>query len=167
LAVFTAFNILANYKFPLNEALGIKDIMEQEFDTYAYFWVSDFECDPEEISILLDLKPQRTFRKGDLINANGKAKIKNSFWQFASSLPRTEASQDAHISNLIEVMLQRKDVIIQLQDKYEVGINCVGYYHDSNPGFHMDADLIKSCAALGVSIDFDLYNGSGIREINA
>jgi len=23
LAVFTAFNILANYKFPLNEALGI------------------------------------------------------------------------------------------------------------------------------------------------
>jgi hypothetical protein len=139
--------------------------MEQEYNTYAYFWVNDFDCEPEFISRILGLEPHRYFKKGDLISENSDRKWKHSFWEYYSSLPRTEPSQDAHISNLIKVMLEKKKEISQLQSKYEVGINCVGYYHNSNPGFHMSAELIKSCAELGISIDFDLYNSDGILEL--
>ena len=46
--------------------------MDQEYDTYAYFWVSDFDCEPEVISDILGLKPYRTFKKGDLISDKTK-----------------------------------------------------------------------------------------------
>jgi hypothetical protein len=42
LAVFTAFNILANYKFPLNEALGAKSNMIRLFRIKRYSLVSLF-----------------------------------------------------------------------------------------------------------------------------
>ena len=139
--------------------------MEQEYDTYAYFWVSDFDCDPEVISDILGLKPNRSFKKGDLISDKSKNRWKHSSWEYLSSLPRNEPCQDAHISNLVEVMLKKKDAIKKLKEKYEIGINCVGYYHDANPGFHMSADLINSCSTLGISIDFDLYT-VGIIEVD-
>ena len=62
-------------------------------------------------------------------------------------------------------MLKKKDAIDKLKEKYEIGINCVGYYYDTNPGFHMSADLINSCSTLGISIDFDLYT-VGIIEVD-
>ena len=139
--------------------------MEQEYDTYAYFWVSDFDCDPKVISDILGLKPSRSFKKGDLISDKSNHRRKFSSWEYLSSLPRSEPCQDAHISNLIEVMLKKKDAIKILKEKYEIGINCVGYYHDANPGFHMSAELINSCSTLGISIDFDLYT-VGIIEVD-
>ena len=139
--------------------------MDQEYDTYAYFWVSDFDCEPEVISDILGLKPYRTFKKGDLISDKTKNRWKHSSWEYLSSLPRNEPCQDAHIANLVEVMLKKKDAIDKLKEKYEIGINCVGYYYDTNPGFHMSADLINSCSTLGISIDFDLYT-VGIIEVD-
>ena len=62
-------------------------------------------------------------------------------------------------------MLKKKEAIKKLKEKYDIGINCVGYYNDTNPGFHMSEDLIKSCAILGISIDFDLYT-VGIIEVD-
>ena len=139
--------------------------MDQQYDTYAYFWVAEFDCEPEFISRTLGLEPSRAFKKGDLVSENTDRRWKHSSWEYFSTLPRTEPCQDAHIENLIKIMLERKDKILQLQSTYEVGINCVGHYYNANPGFHMSSDLIKKCAELGVSIDFDLYNGEGILEI--
>jgi len=141
--------------------------MEEEYDTYAYFWVNDFDCDPEEISKFLRLEPHEAFQKGDLISEKSARTRSFSSWTYRSSLPRSEPSQDEHIANLIEVMLSRKNILLELNSKYEVGINCVGYYTNVNPGFHMSADLIKSCADLGISIDFDLYSSFEPESENA
>ena len=54
-------------------------------------------------------------------------------------------------------MLKKKEAIKKLKEKYDVGINCVGYYNDTNPGFHMSEELIKSCATLGISIDLEIF----------
>jgi hypothetical protein len=42
LAVFTAFNILANYKFPLNEALGIQGRFRMNSSTKIWLLYSVF-----------------------------------------------------------------------------------------------------------------------------
>ena len=139
--------------------------MDQEYNTYAYFWIEGFDCEPWVISDLLGLQPTRTFKKGDLISDKGDKRRKTSVWEYCSTLPRTEPCQDAHISNLLEVLLQRKETIIELKSKYDMGINCVGYYHNANPGFNMSAELINSCSEIGISIDFDLYT-VGIIEVD-
>jgi hypothetical protein len=133
----------------------------EEYNTYAYFWVGEFDCAPTEITDLLKIEPSRVTLKGEPLNPATHTVRKKSFWEFRSSLPTTEMYQDAHLENLLSVLTPLKNEIAQLQLKYETGISCVGYYTIVNPGFHLSAELIKSCAALNLCIDFDLYNYSG------
>jgi hypothetical protein len=139
----------------------------EEFDTYAYFWVEGFECSLDTISSVLNLQPTDFHLKGDVISEVNQRFRKRSSWKFQSSLPRSEPFQDSHLENLLTVLKDRKEAIAQLNKNYEVGINCVGYYTNVNPGFHMSADLIKSYAELGLSIDFDLYNSCELETGNA
>lgn len=76
---------------------------------------------------------------------------------YRSAQPRDEAFQDKHVSNLIEILTTKKGAIEEFRSKYEVGINCVAYYVNVNSGFHLSSELIKACADLSLSIDFDLY----------
>lgn len=131
--------------------------IEEKYETYAYFWVSDFECESSEISKALKLLPSEVHLKGEPLSNNRVRK--RSFWELHSTLPRTEIYQDEHISNLIDVLMPRKKEIVNLHLKYSLGINCVGYYTKVNPGFNFSAELIKSCAQLGIGVDFDLYCG--------
>jgi len=64
---------------------------------------------------------------------------------------------ESHLSNLMDVLDPKKEIIEEIQKKFETGINCVGFYTNSNPGFHMDKELIQRLAGLNLSIDFDLY----------
>ncbi|MBW8186720.1 DUF4279 domain-containing protein [Shewanella nanhaiensis] len=139
----------------------------EEFDTYAYFWVEGFECSIDEISSILKLQPTDFHLKGDLISERHMRLRKRSSWKYKSTLPRSEPFQDAHLENLLIVLKDRKEAIAQLNKDYDVGINCVGYYTNVNPGFHMSANLIKSYAELGLSIDFDLYNSCEPDSDNA
>ena len=136
--------------------------MEEIYETYAYFWVADFNCEPTEITDTIGLEPTRVVLKGEPLK-NGKTR-RRSFWEFHSSLPRSEAFQDAHLTNLMAELLPRVGSITEVGSRYAIGIDCVGYYTNVNPSFHMSAELIQQCAKLGVSIDFDLYNCSETQE---
>lgn len=131
--------------------------MEEKYDTYAYFWIDGFECDPQEISDLLGLEASEVYLKGDLISDKSDRRRTHSSWKYLSSLPREEPFQDSHLENLVKVLISKKEAINKLHQKYEAGINCVGYYTNVNPGFHLSAELIKACSELSLSIDFDLY----------
>lgn len=125
------------------------------FDTYAYFFVSNFAGSAQEISDLLQLEPSCTWLKGEL-NSRGRPQA-FSRWEFHSPLPRTEVHQDRHLQALLDVLEPRRDRILEAVASFDCGLQCVGYYTDENPGFHMDAKLVSSLAALGLSVDFDLY----------
>ncbi|MFC7339676.1 DUF4279 domain-containing protein [Haloferula chungangensis] len=137
--------------------------MGERRETYAYLWIEGFTCDPSEISLQMRLEPYETRNAGDLIQrrfdrTGQKHYWPKSCWKFRSRLPITETFQSSHIANILEAVEPHSEVLRTLQKSCEVGINCVGYYWNSNPGFHLSADLIGRCARLGISIDFDLYN---------
>lgn len=136
--------------------------MEEVFETYAYFWISDFDCAPTEITKEIGLEPTCVVLKGEPLS-NGRSRNR-SFWEFHSSLPRTEEFQDAHLSNLMVELLPRVQSIKAIGLRYASGINCVGYYKNVNFGFHMNAELMQQCAQLGVDVDFDLYNNCEWKE---
>ena len=129
--------------------------MQEEYETYAYFWVSGFENPHSEITDLLNLAPTKAWQSGE--PGEYIPKQKESGWELHSPLPKNEMFMDAHISALIDILEPKKNEIEILSNKYEIGINCVGYFKCANPGFHLDSKLIKKCAELNLSIDFDLY----------
>jgi hypothetical protein len=131
--------------------------MTEKYDTYAYFWVEGFICNPKDIDSVMTLEASESYAKGDFISPNSDKRRRQGSWKYMSSLPRTEPCQDSHIANLIEVLSSRQEAIEILQEKYELGINCVGYYTEVNPSFHLSAELIKACGELNLSIGFDLY----------
>jgi hypothetical protein len=135
----------------------LRNKMEKKYETYAYFWVEGFDCDPKDIDEIMTLQATESYSKGDTYTQIPNKFREQGSWEYRSSLPRNEPFQDSHISNLIEVLSSRKEAIKMLHEKYEIGINCVGYYTEANPGFHLSAELIKACAELSLSIDFDLY----------
>jgi Domain of unknown function (DUF4279) len=125
------------------------------FDTYAYFFVREFEGDAEQISELLQLEPTETWHKNE-ISAQGHPR-EFSNWKLQSPLPRTEIFQDSHLLAILDILEQKRELVLQVISTFECGLQCVGYYASEHPGFHMDSQLISRIAAFGLSVDFDLY----------
>lgn len=137
--------------------------MAERRETYAYFWIEGFSCDPSQISATLQLEPHDFHRAGDLIKSRFERTAQRHYWpksswSYRSRLPLVEIFQDSHIVDILSVLEPRIAALLELQKTCETGINCVGYYWNSNPGFHLSAELIHRCAKLSLSIDFDLYN---------
>ena len=137
--------------------------MGERRETYAYLWIEGFECDPSEITALIQLAPTETRKAGDLIQGRFERTGQRHYWpksawKLRSSLSEDTTFQDSHITNILDAIEPQAAVLRELQTTCETGINCVGYYWNSNPGFHLSANLIGRCARLGLSIDFDLYN---------
>jgi hypothetical protein len=129
----------------------------QEYKTYAYFSVKGFDCDYTEITKVMGIEPSRAHNKGSSHSKTPQIKRKTSVWALYSSKPETEVFLDSHIESVLHLIEPKRERIKELASKYYVGIQCVGYYTNANPGFHMSAELIQRVAALGLWMDFDLY----------
>jgi hypothetical protein len=125
------------------------------YDTYAYFWVGEFEGSPEAVTAVLGLEPTETWKKGDPWLENRPRQ--SSRWRLMSPLPRTEMFMDKHLEALLSILEPKTAAIRVLQTEHEIGINCVGYFYGENPGFHLSRGLIARLHALSLDIDFDLY----------
>jgi len=126
------------------------------YDTYAYFYVSDFDGDASEITRKLELKPTETWHKGD---AWLPVKTRPfSRWKIHSFVDRSEIFLDAHIESVLDIIEPKQTQILELRAQgCTIGINCVGYYYDAHPGFNLSAKLLSRLAAFSLDVDFDLY----------
>ncbi len=131
--------------------------MTREYKTYAYFAVKDFDCDHTDISRLMGLEPTRAYNKNSSRPQTPHIKRKTSLWALHSTKPETEIFLDTHIESVLGLVEPRTEVIKKLVSLYYVGIQCVGYYTNANPGFHMSSELLQRVTALGLWLDFDLY----------
>ena len=131
------------------EALG--------YETYAYFYVCDFTGEPSSITDKLKINPTKTARKGDVIRPSQKLREFNS-WEIHSPLNRSEIFLDVHIKAVLEIIEPKREQILELQlQGCTIGINCVGYYTDTHPGFGLSAELLSRLAVFSLNLDFDLY----------
>lgn len=132
------------------------------YETYAYFYVANFEGDASAITRKLELEPTRTWHKGDSylpFKTSDFVKTETySNWEIHSPLERSEIFLDAHIEAVLDLIEPKREQILQFQAQgYDIGINCVGYYHCANPGFHMSAKLLSRLASFSFDVDLDLY----------
>lgn len=126
------------------------------FKTYAYFYISDFEVEPSEISRKLELSPTKTWQKGDTWLPNKSRE--NNNWEIHSSIDSSELFLDTHIKSVLDIIEPKHSQILSLREQgCDIGINCVGYYYNENPGFHLSAKLLSRLASFSIDVDFDLY----------
>ena len=127
-------------------------------ETYAYFYIDGFACEPEAITTHLGVTPSKTWRAGDPHPKRKNHFFERSGWQVESGLSRDTYDMAAPVSALVDVLLARFERFSSLPAHQAKGINCVGYYFSENPGFGLTPELAAKIAKLGLSVDFDLYN---------
>lgn len=89
--------------------------MKETRDSYAYFWVSgDFSS--SEITEMLNMTPTETREKGSQIPRRPGVAWKESCWQLHSSLPRDEVFMESHLSDLMDSLEPKKDIIEKIQE---------------------------------------------------
>lgn len=133
------------------------------YQTYAYFYISDFAVEPLEISRKLEIEPTKTWLKGDDWLPSKPRKSNN--WEIHSSIDRSEIFLDKHIESVLKIIEpKRLQILSLLEQGCDIGINCVGYYYSEHPGFHLSAELITRLASFSIGIDFDLYCLSENKE---
>lgn len=131
------------------------------FNTYAYFYVRDFDCDSQHISDTLQLTPSLTWHKNDLGVAGRLRTFSN--WELQSPLPRDAPFQDLNLEALLAILNSQRAAVMQVIAQYKCGLQGVGFYTNETPSFHMSRELIASIAAYQLSVDFDLYCGSSVE----
>jgi hypothetical protein len=129
----------------------------QTYKTYAYFAIKDFDCDYSDITQLMGCEPTHAHNKNSSRPQTPHTKRTTSSWALHSAKPETEIFLDTHVESILELIEPKANIIKALTSTYYVGIQCVGYYTKTNPGFHMSSALLHRVAALGLWMDFDLY----------
>ncbi|MGO9340216.1 MAG: DUF4279 domain-containing protein [Terracidiphilus sp.] len=128
--------------------------MTKDNEEYAYLTVvGDF--DPDAITARIGLKPSESWTKGD---RSERTRIERKFsrWSLFSRLPHSALLED-HLKDVLEQTSGHAEEIRRLGTEYDVGIQLVGYFHTSYPGFVVDRELISNLAHLNVGFDCDFY----------
>ena len=123
---------------------------------YAYLRISGFSCNPEAVSSLVGLAPELIQLIGD--TTRGGRLITENTWCSGPVIPEGEEQPDHYVSAVLDHIETRPRELGEFLRAHDSGINCVGYFHRVNGGFHMDSHLVTRCAELGLWLDFDLYN---------
>jgi hypothetical protein len=123
--------------------------------SHVYFGVFNFDEDFATITQALGLVPSETWRKGD--PATPKGIRTHTRWSLRSPVSPSHTFQQ-QIRALLPLLEDHAEGVRDIARRYAAGIRCYAYYHEEyNPEVHLPADLVQRIAALGLSVDFDLY----------
>ena len=128
----------------------------------VYFTATSEELSEIELSTMTKLNPTKGWSKGDL-RKNGKSK--HTFSRISIE-PNPEPDEfEDKLHKLLDYLEQDKEGILQLVNKAEAWIGVHMKIHNGNGmigGIHLDDISIQRMAALGLSIDFDMYVGGNM-----
>lgn len=110
---------------------------------------------PDPVTAIVGRQPTNFQVKGERV---GKSAIlrKQSIWQIDSGLPQ-QADLEEHLESLLAILEEHETGVRKLTSTVHAAIQCAAYWHTSQPGLHLSSELISRVAALGVSLDFDMY----------
>ena len=123
--------------------------------TYAYVSITG-PGTHETISETLGLKPHEARNIGDINHRNGRP-YTHMRWAFRSGLDDTHSFEE-HIHSLFLMFHLKSESLKSLWVEYDICLHCVGCFPPSaGPGIHLDREVVRQAAQLGMAIDCDFY----------
>lgn len=120
--------------------------------------VLEFDCNPDSITEILKITPDKTWIKGDVINQKSILKYKFNGWELKSDVSEN-SDFETHLNDIISKVDENLNSFIEICNKYYSEISCAIYLdeNDSMPSVHLSKKNIKLLNSLGLEIDFDIY----------
>ena len=121
---------------------------------YAYFSVVG-PGSHDSVTDKIGFSPSEAWSAGDINPRNGKPR-QSMFWQLKSGLDDT-AALEQHIESLLLTLGTKAQALRDLWVDYDLTIQCVGYYPGSGHGSHLNREVVRRAAQLGIAFDLDFY----------
>ncbi len=140
------------------EIMGLSEFYESTIiKAKASFGFSEFDCDPEEITDALDIKPDQTTRKGEKwIAGSGKAGTRTfNSWRITSK----SLSKDIniHLRELLDRLGGKYKLAKSEWGKAAFGITWKNNYLYAGAGPFFEADVLRGIAEWNADLYQDIY----------
>jgi Domain of unknown function (DUF4279) len=130
-----------------------------DFEIKTKLVVLGYECPAEQISQILGVAPSKAWLRGERILEEAQNVYAESGWELKSPAdPRSTTVEDS-IRRLIE-SLPDPAAFRTLPQGCEIQLTSTIYAYRERPFVYLPAELILRIAAIGASLDVDIYDVS-------
>ncbi len=123
-------------------------------EVYAYFSISAFEFEPQEITKQTGIVATESWKEDD--TDKYRRKRKSSRWSLYSRLKKTE-ELEKHIEDVLLQLDEKAEEFRLLSGKFDGQMQLVGYFYHDYPGFGLESWIIEKLAYYKLSLDCDFY----------
>ena len=131
---------------------------KKDFEIKIRLNITDFVCDPDVITKLLDLTPHRSWLIGEAVIPQASNVHKQNGWSIDSPLSGVANTVDDQIDALKEVLLGKVEKFRELPEDVYVEILCVVYAYTHFPDIFFSNENISFLNEINACIDIDLYD---------
>ncbi len=129
----------------------------------AALTITGFNCDPDEVSGQLEMKPTKVWRAGDPVVASRPEarKHRENGWRYAVQVADTdeeaELGLERALQKLVRVISTNQSCFVHLPSEASVELSCyLRIDGETRPVISFNKDAVRLIAAIGASIDVDL-----------
>lgn len=128
--------------------------------TYATLCIYHHDLDPDAVSRLLELRPTRSQRRGDVRNLKAPNPVPLPIGAWLLCTEDVSQSRDVrfHIDLLLGMLVEKDDAIRQLTAQgCQLRISCYWRSFSGHGGPMMWPETMGRLAELGIEVSFDVY----------
>ncbi|MDJ0600378.1 MAG: DUF4279 domain-containing protein [Crocosphaera sp.] len=122
----------------------------------ASLTITEFNCDPQNITNKLKIIPTKTWKIGDRINPKTTLTRKHNGWVLDSKLSK-DNDLESHFKSLFYQLQPVWESLQEIAYHYDIEISCVIYTDGEIPTIHLDKEIINKSHQINAEIDIDLY----------
>ncbi|MCV6606565.1 MAG: DUF4279 domain-containing protein [Porticoccaceae bacterium] len=123
----------------------------------AYFGFTYFECDPEEITATLGVRPDIVMRKGEVRTLKSGKKITNAFSSWSIQSCNNSKDVNDHLRELLQRMSGCGEKISKRFGSPGFSVLWKGNYLYAGSGPFYEADVLQGVAELKGMLWHDIY----------
>jgi len=120
------------------------------------------DLDPAELTRLLGSQPTKSEWKGEelvgKVTANKRTARRGGWWLRAER--REPGDFDAQISEILDQLTDDMSIWQDLTSRFRADVFCGLFMKEGNEGFNLSNETLQRLAERGLTIDFDIYDGS-------
>jgi hypothetical protein len=139
----------------IGEVTYIMDNTSENVRCYASFSISGLELDPDEVSELLGISPDRSHRKGEVkILRSGNTIIhKNGHWALRSKLSDYEPFE-RHLDALLDRLKGKEAALKSLAEENKIQFGCDLW---ETIGVELPTHILRRIADFNASLGITIY----------
>ena len=126
------------------------------------FEIRDFGCEPEQVTALLGVRPDHSWRRGDPVGRQGETQ-KSSVWSITAA-PSESIDAEDYILSLLDRLPPTLDALAAATPRWAAHVSVVILAGDISPGFYVSPATLRRMAGLGASLDVDVYANTRVTR---